>query len=144
MIGPFTGEYIWLSNFYPSVITAVNGDAFATAEHAYQAAKCNLITRQGKLAWDLIKRTSNPAKARRIGKKIKVRPDWIKIRIRIMQRIILQKFTKNIELKDKLIRTGKEKLIQVNCRGDTFWGQTPDGIGRNVLGNILMITRQLL
>ena len=66
-----------------------------------------------------------------------------------MYEILLVKFTKNVELKDKLIATGDAFLAEGNYWGDKFWGICPaDGEpekdGLNKLGELLMLVRTVI
>ena len=59
----FNSEYVFLSNFYPSLIT-IDGIKYPTVEHAYQAAKT--MDRREKLA---IAAARSPGQAKKIGRK---------------------------------------------------------------------------
>lgn len=57
-----------------------------------------------------------------------------------MHDIVRAKFEQNPDLRQKLLSTGSEELIEGNTWGDTFWGVCK-GSGQNWLGRILMFVR---
>jgi len=63
------------------------------------------------------------------------------MRIGIMTELVRQKFTRHVDLKQKLLETGNAKLIEGNHLGDKFFGVC-NGIGENWLGKILMQIRE--
>lgn len=134
-ISKFDGEYRWLSNFYLSNIY-VSGMVFPSVENAYQALK--EIDRKKRSLYQGI----SPGEAKKLGRKAKMRNNWDKIKVQVMEELVRQKF-KDIELRNKLISTGDSYLIEGNWWGDTFWGQC-NGVGENNLGKILMKIRKEL
>ena len=60
-----------------------------------------------------------------------------------MEEIIYEKFNQNLDLKAKLLETGNAELEEGNTWGDTCWGIC-NGIGKNMLGQILMRVRTQL
>lgn len=141
-IREFKGDYAWLSNFYFCDIV-YEGQYYTSAEAAFQAQKC--VDEEEKKAFI----TLPPGKAKRFGMKVKLRPDWEKVKEQIMYEILLFKFLKNVELKDKLIATGDAFLAEGNYWGDKFWGICPaDGElgkdGLNKLGELLMLVRTVI
>jgi ribA/ribD-fused uncharacterized protein len=131
-IDRFSGEYRFLSNFYPVAIV-LDGEQYSSVEHAYQAAK----------TLDPLKRKrflniSAPA-AKRLGRSITLRPDWEDFKLDIMFNLLQRKF-RNPELRRKLKDTGDAILIEGNHWGDTFWGICK-GDGYNMLGQMLMLVR---
>jgi len=136
IINSFRDKYSFLSNFFPAP-TVYEGLLYQCSEGAYQAAKnMDLI--------DRIKFVSlNGAQSKKLGKSVKLRTDWNKIRIGIMCSIVLDKFERNPNLRELLVNTGDATLIEGNYWHDTFWGVC-DGIGANHLGIILMDVRELL
>jgi len=136
IINSFKGEYAFLSNFFPAP-TVYEWLLYQCSEGAYQAAK----------SMDLIDRIKfvslNGAQSKKLGKSVKLRTDWNKVRIGIMCSIVLDKFERNPNLRELLVNTGDATLIEGNYWHDTFWGVC-DGIGANHLGIILMDVRELL
>jgi len=136
MIGPFDGKYRWLSNFYVSDVE-YEGVIYKTAEHAFQAAK-SLNPERRK--W--VEEAEYPAQAKKRGRQLVIREDWEDVRISIMEEILINKFAKS-PLKEMLLDTGDEELVEVNWWGDKFWGAC-DGCGENNLGKLLMKVRNKL
>lgn len=132
-IDKFEGDYRWLSNFWPSPVT-LDGVEYSTVEHAYQAAKSLDPTYRTKIA-----NAITPTKAKTLGKKANLRPDWDVIKIPIMSDLIRQKFEYPM-LRASLKATCKIDLIEGNWWGDTFWG-VYRGKGTNYLCKILMTER---
>ena len=80
-----------------------------------------------------------PGKAKRYGRKVKLRSDWEDVKISVMKQIVEIKFS-DPELMDKLIDTHPKQLIEGNNWNDRFWGVC-NGTGKNNLGKILMEVR---
>lgn len=136
MIGPFRGEYAFLSNFYEGKPIFYNGHYYKTAEHAFQASKAR--DPSDRL---FIEASATPSLAKSRGRKIKLRPDWEAIKLEVMYDIIYAKFDQDISLSVRLLDTGSEELVEINSWGDRFWGQDLNGTGKNYLGKILMEVR---
>jgi hypothetical protein len=135
-ITSFRGEYSFLSNFY-SMPVEVRGETYPTVEHAFQASKTNVEADRV-----MIQYASTPADAKRIGRRVTIKPGWDAIRVNIMHRILEVKFRKGTEEARKLLATGNRDLVEGNTWGDRFWGQCPVGKGSNVLGVLLMRIRK--
>jgi len=141
-IAHFKDDHEFLSNFY-RVHVMYNELWWDTAEHAYQAAKTNrhdIIVKIGK--------SETPGKAKRLGQKIKLRPDWNDNKLEVMTRIVSNKF-KNMRLLDLLEYTKGYKLVEGNNWHDNYWGdcscvKCKDIKGQNHLGKILMGIRGFL
>jgi ribA/ribD-fused uncharacterized protein len=132
-ISSFSGEYRFLSNFWPSEIQWEN-KIWPTVEHAYQASKT--LDEHEK---NLVHSASTAAKAKQSGKIITMRPDWDGMKFSVMVKLIHLKF-QIPELRKMLNSTGNAELIEGNTWGDTYWGIC-NGIGQNNLGKILMAER---
>ena len=140
MIVEFDGDYAFLSNFYPSSIYH-DGITYPTNEHFFQAMKTLDIDERKAIA-----AADTPGKAKRMGRNVKLRPDWEKIKVDVMRLGLILKFT-DAELAEKLIATGDEELVEGNWWCDQTWGsctcpkhiRTP---GRNLLGMLLMELRK--
>jgi ribA/ribD-fused uncharacterized protein len=135
MIGKFQGETRWLSNFAESIVYYMERP-YPTVENAYQAAKT--LDKDARLIFE----TCTPREAKKLGYKLKLRPDWDKAKLQIMSWLNHQKYCIP-EYKAKLKATGNQNLIEGNTWGDTFWGIC-DGVGENHLGRILMKIREEL
>ena len=135
-IDKFSGEFDFLSNFFLRHIIW-DGMLFPSSEHAYQAAKTfNMKERE------LISKEPMPGKAKRLGKNVCLREHWEDIKISIMMDILRIKFS-NSDLKQKLLNTGNEELIEGNNWNDRFFGIC-NGVGQNWLGRLLMALREEL
>ena len=142
MIVEFDGEYEFLSNFYHSPFIH-DGIAYPTNEHFFQAMKTIDITERKAIA-----AAETPGLAKRMGRTVKLRSDWEKIKVDIMLLGLSLKF-KNPDLAAKLIATGDEELVEGNWWHDNTWGnchcpQCSRVGGRNLLGMLLMELRKEL
>jgi ribA/ribD-fused uncharacterized protein len=138
MINEFKGEYRFLSNFYPAQVV-LDGAAYATVEHAYQAAKTADLQWRSK-----IRSAQSAGDAKKLGNQIPrelFNPKWNDIRLEIMADLLIQKFY-DATLRASLLATGDAELIEGNAWGDKFWGVSR-GEGTNKLGQLLMVIRQL-
>lgn len=135
-ITSFTGDYRFLSNFWP-VNIVVAGHTYSSVEHAYQASKTFHPLERIK-----IRNATTPGQAKRLGKNVSLRADWESVKVRVMRELLRKKFSQP-KLKRKLINTGKAELIESNTWGDRFWGVC-DGQGKNMLGLLLMEVREEL
>lgn len=136
-IAKFSGSYRFLSNFYPAEVE-YEGLTYKTSEHAYQAAKATNADDRAK-----IRKAKSPGEAKRMGRRIKIRPDWESVKVEVMRTILIDKFRRNKDLARLLIETEDAHLEEGNTWGDTTWG-TVKGKGKNLLGKLLMEVRDLL
>lgn len=130
----FFGKHRFLSNFW---LTSIHYDGiyYPSSEHAFQAAK--FLDKEVKVK---IASYKTPKEAKKAGKIFKpLREDWEQVKDRVMQEIVMIKFS-NRELMKKLLDTGSQKLIEENTWGDQYWGIC-NNQGKNKLGEILMIVR---
>lgn len=139
-IDEFKGEYAFLSNFY-----FIDVMGYPSNEHFFQAQKTT-----DKKIREQIKNLLTPGQAKRMGRKIKLRPEWNEIEFRIcaMYKGLIAKF-KNEELKQKLLNTGDVELIEGNIWHDNTWGscfcpKCKNIKGENYLGKLLMKLREEL
>ncbi len=137
-ITSFSGENRFLSNFYPCSVK-LDGIMYSSSEHAYQAAKTldknvRIIFHKHPLP--------TAGQAKRLGRKLKLRPDWESVKFSVMEDLLRQKFS-NDYLGKRLLETGDAELIEGNSHGDVFWGVTDKG-GQNHLGKLLMKIREEL
>lgn len=133
----FSFPYSFLSNFSYSPIV-VDGIAYRTVEHAFQAAKTLDLKRRHVLA-----AIEHPGDVKRAGRALKLRDDWEDIKDDVMYECLKAKFTTHLSLKHALISTGTLHLEEGNQHGDTYWG-TCKGEGKNRLGVLLMRLRDEL
>ena len=59
--------------------------------------------------------------AKRAGRKLKLREDWEMVKISIMRRFLMQKFSYN-SFKTKLLETGDVLIVEGNYWHDNYWG----------------------
>jgi hypothetical protein len=124
-----------LSNFYPSGFI-YKGNAYASAEHAYQAAKCALPQEAA-----MIKMSPDAVSAKKAAKKVILRQDWNDVKFTLMKEILRCKFYQNQELRQLLLSTKDTQLVH-EAPWDAIWGNGKDGKGTNVLGKQLMEIRK--
>jgi ribA/ribD-fused uncharacterized protein len=137
-IDRFEGQYWWLSNFYPCMVTDSRGFEYASVEHAYQAAKASTEAERARIA-----SATSAAVAKRRAAKLVLAPDWPDRKIAVMRELLRSKFAPGSELADKLLATGDAELVEGNDWEDTFWGKY-QGAGENHMGKLLMELRASL
>ena len=135
-IDSFSGDYDFLSNFYPCSVI-YDGYIYPSSEAAFQAAKC--IKRSERLIFTQL----SPNEAKKLGRKVELREDWEGVKNKIMLEIVINKFVYNPKLAQKLLDTGETRLVEGNTWNDTYWGVC-NGVGKNHLGAILMEARSYL
>lgn len=133
----FRGRLGFCSNFYMAT-AEYDGVIYPTSEHAFQAAKT-----LDKAERKMVECADTPGDSKRLGKSVTLRSDWEDVKLNVMYEVLKSKFS-NSRLKQMLLDTGDEELIEVNEWHDTFWGQCPVGNGENHLGKTLMRIRQEL
>ena len=133
-IESFTGKYAFLSNFHPSRVE-FEGYTFPSVEHAYQAAKTLDHDERRIFHADI-----SAGQAKRAGRRVKLRADWIDVKLPIMLDLLRKKFS-HADLAQQLQATQDAELVEGNYWGDTFWGVCR-GEGANHLGRLLMQVRQ--
>lgn len=130
----FRDEFYFLSNMFPVEIK-IGEYTFSCAESAFQASKCLLP--EDKKRFESL----NGFEAKKLGRKVKLRPDWNEVRIPLMRRILKIKFS-HPDLAEKLMKV-EGVIVEDNTWNDTFWGKCR-GVGENHLGLILMELRERL
>jgi|CXWL01.1.fsa_nt_gi ribA/ribD-fused uncharacterized protein len=131
-IAEFSGDYRWLSNFWPCEIE-MDGCVYPSVEHAFQAArtpphKRHPFRRPGVTA----------SQAKRLGRKLHFCDDWDDVKDGIMLDLVRKKFAPGSELSKKLLDTGDSVLEEGNT-----WGACR-GKGKNKLGLAIMLVRSEL
>ena len=145
VIDSFKGKNHFLSNFYHCDFE-FEGLTYHTAEAAFQAQKCS--SDEEKIKYTEV---SNPVAAKRMGRKEPDLPEnWNEISYDIMKKILKAKFSVP-EMREKLLATGKAKLIEGNKHHDNLWGKcycescmNKHMLALNRLGEILMEIRETL
>ena len=150
MIDCFDGDYRFLSNMYqlPTNITVVYSGIDSVCQNcsitvdnteaAYQAGKA----KDPKIFEGL-----NGIAAKKLSHKIKMTEKDLELwdsykKFQLMRRLLKMKFAIP-ELKEMLLSTGDEELVEGNYWHDTVWGVC-DGVGENHLGKLLMEIRESL
>ncbi|KAF9000293.1 hypothetical protein BDQ17DRAFT_685197 [Cyathus striatus] len=71
------------------------------------------------------------------------RADWGQLFMSLMEEVLFLKFRQHPDLRALLLKTG-EAILRYADGKDPFWGEGPDGSGRNELGKALMKVRRKL
>jgi ribA/ribD-fused uncharacterized protein len=131
------GPWGFLSNLYPCEVR-FEGRTFQSAEHAYQFGK----PRDRAVAEWLLAAPSASLCAQTAHALLprQVRENWSEMKVPRMRAVLLAKFDQNPKLADRLRATGAAQLIE-ESRTDAFWGVGRKGVGKNMLGTLLMETR---
>jgi ribA/ribD-fused uncharacterized protein len=92
----------------------LDGRWWPTTEHYFQAQKFGDETYRER-----IRIAETPKKAAELGRsrKVPLRADWEEVKDEVMYRVVLQKFQTHAVLKELLLATGEEDLIE-NAPGD--------------------------
>jgi ribA/ribD-fused uncharacterized protein len=144
IISKFSGQYRFLSNFWPCVIIW-EGDEYPSTEHAYVAAKS-----EDKSFRFLVKCARTPGDAKRLGRAVTLRSGWDSIKFDIMRDLLALKFNDGGQLTRKLVETKEAILIEGNTWHDNIWGsclctrKSCNNTGENNLGLLLMKRRDEL
>jgi ribA/ribD-fused uncharacterized protein len=133
-IAGFRGRYFFLSNFFPRRVI-IDDLVFQNNEAAFQSHKPENIKLREFFCW------LKPSEAKKAGRKVELCRDWENIKEEVMYKVVMAKFTQNIDLRNRLLLTGEMELIEENDWGDKTWG-TVNGNGKNLLGKILMKVRE--
>ena len=79
---------------------------------------------------------------------IHVRPDWDDVKLDVMVKAVVAKFTQNPMLRSLLLSVPKGTLIVEHTSRDSYWADGGDGrtgkLGKNYLGQILTAVRALI
>ncbi|MFA6609070.1 MAG: NADAR family protein [Candidatus Paceibacterota bacterium] len=124
----------YMSNFYRSRIF-LNGKWWNTVEHYYQAMKTVFVDEQ-----EMVRFAKTPRIARELGQTVTFRDHFDKDKYHVMKDAVLAKFVQHRELREQLLATNDEVLIE-DSPVDYYWGCGADGTGQNMLGKVLMEVR---
>jgi ribA/ribD-fused uncharacterized protein len=132
-------DYFEFSNFSQHGFT-LKEKYWPTVEHYFQAQKFT-----DSLQAEKIRLASSPKQAKQLGqtRAVPLRADWEQVKDDIMREAVIAKFSSHETLKNQLLATGNEQLVE-NAPKDYYWGCGADGSGKNRLGQILMETRDIL
>lgn len=132
-------EYGCFSNFSKHGFE-LDGKYWMTSEHYFQAKKFI-----GNEYEEEVRMSSTPMEAANMGRDRSkpLRKDWEEVKDDIMRKAVLEKFKANNDAKKILLLTGDEEIIEKTTK-DYYWGCGENGTGKNMLGKILMETRDIL
>jgi ribA/ribD-fused uncharacterized protein len=132
-------EYGFCSNFAPTPIR-LKGCVWPTVEHYFQAQKFGGTDHE-----EAIRQAKSPMVAARMGRSRQrpLRADWETAKDAIMLEAVRAKFSQHADLRAKLLATGDARIVEHRAR-DGYWGDGPDGSGKNMLGQVLMRVREEL
>jgi ribA/ribD-fused uncharacterized protein len=148
------GAFGFLSHFHPAPLV-LDGETWPTVEHYYQAQKSfDPAYRQAireAVSPGMAKRLAAPPQAPlRVAKQswfrqhgAMPRADWHEVKLDIMRRADLAKFTQHQELAVLLLATDDAALIE-DSPWEAYWGIGRDGQGLNWAGRVLMEVRARL
>ena len=133
------GEFGCFSNF-SSHSFILKDKKWNNSESYFQAQKF-----AGTSLEEEIRNIKSPTAAANIGrdKKNKLRDNWEGIKDNIMYDAVLAKFSQNKDIKDILLATDGQTLIE-DSPIDFYWGCGANRTGKNKLGKILMKVRDKL
>lgn len=109
-----------------------------TGEHAFQALK----TEDYRERLSILE-AATPGQAKRLGRKVTLRPDWDEHSILFMNAILAAKVEQHHSVVAELMATGDRPIIEVNYWNDQRWGTNQQGVGANQLGQLWMYQRIL-
>jgi ribA/ribD-fused uncharacterized protein len=134
------GSTCGFSNFsaHPVYIERFN-KTFGTSEAAFNAYKDPTDNEYIKSIAD----ASSPFIAKELSKHCNLRENWYERREEFMTEVIYAKVLQHKDFRENLINSCLRPIIH-HTRNDKFWGDGPDGSGKNVLGKILVNIRHKL
>lgn len=135
-----------LSNMASGFPLRVNGARISTSEALYQACR---FPHRPEVQRLVIEQTSPmTAKMKTKPHRGDTRPDWDRVRTKVMRWCLRVKLAQNYANFSRLLLSTGERPIVEESRKDDFWGAKPvDGgrlVGMNVLGRLLMELRKEL
>lgn len=117
---------------------SLDGEYWKTVEHYFQGQKFLDEAQRQRVV-----QASTPKEAKRFGRQPGLREGWDDMRDDVMRRGVLEKFRTHADIREILLATGEEELIEASP-SDYYWGCGARGTGKNRLGQILMETRMIL
>lgn len=111
-----------------------------TSEHYFQAQK--FVDTEHYIK---VQKAKSPSIAAKLGRdrSLPLRKDWEEVKEDAMYEAIKAKFNQNKDIKDVLLSTGNQELVE-DSPTDYYWGVGADRTGRNRLGVLLMRLRDEL
>lgn len=136
-IESFSGYFEFLSNNYFSPVYN-EGILYPSVSHAFQASRSS-----DELTKKAILNAENLFVVGKIAKRIEDPEDWHLKRLKIMEKLLRDKFRRSKELIEKLKATFPKELVmsyEEETSGNLFWGNV-NSKGQNQIGRILMKIR---
>jgi N-glycosidase YbiA len=129
------GEF---SNFYQAKIE-VDGKTYPTSEHYFQAQKYAGVNPERE---EQIRNAPDAKTAAKMGRdrSYPLRADWEAVKDDVMLTALRAKFSQHPKLRETLLATGDEELIE-DTSDDYYWGWGTNHTGKNMLGILLMQLR---
>ena len=114
------------SNFSPHSVQSSHFNLeFSTSEALFQAYKDDEIVEK-------LSKCEDPKKAKAIGRKCDLRPDWETVKVECMLETLRDKVSSNPFIVEELEKTGIRPMYE-RCQ-DNIWGDGLDRSGQNLLG----------
>ncbi len=135
----YENSYFALHNFSAHSIL-YKGVVYPSVEHAYHAYKF-----EDDKTKEEIRSAGSPFIAYKLGQKYKSsrKNNWDEIKVGILEEIIFEKVKQHEEVKNVLLATKNEEIVEENPNDD-FWGSGKEGNGQNNTGKILMRIRDAI
>lgn len=110
-------KYGCFSNFAPYSFRIGNID-WKTSEHYFQAHKF-----EDEAYFNKVRLSNSPMDAANFGRarNVAIRKDWEEIKDNIMREAVYEKFSQNENIRDVLLSTGDEEIIEETVH-DYYWG----------------------
>lgn len=130
------------TNFYEFAPFELDGKKWPSTEHYFQAQKfvgtpyeeyIRLYAFSPRDAFQVARGQESLKWQRR---------DWDSVKLDVMYKALLAKFTEHERLRQLLLSTGERRLVE-HSFNDSFWGDGGDGSGHNHLGLLLEKVRKL-
>lgn len=139
----FKKEFKFLSNFSFANILH-KGIEYPTVEHFYCSMKT--LDKEDRRKISCLK---TPGQAKRLARKMPIRHDWDKVKLKVMAYGIKEKFKASTNVAKLLLATSPAELVEGNYWHDQFWGdcfceKCKNVLEENNLGKILMFRRNQL
>lgn len=139
-------EWGELSNMAAGFPLVVAGSEWMTSEALYQACRFPHLPHVQML----IQEQSSPMAAKMKSKPFRPqsRPDWERVRVRVMRWVLRVKLAQNFDSFSAALQATGDRAIVERSHKDRYWGSVPDEegnlCGQNVLGRLLMELRSEL
>ena len=126
-------------NFYPCRNLIIGNIKWKTSEHYFQASKF-----AGTPYFNYVSTLPSPRDAFNFSRERNVQkwihPNWQSIKLTVMRRVLVEKFSQDETLLKILLKTGNAQLVE-HTKNDRFWGDGGDESGENHLGRLLVLVR---